>query len=100
MSMNMLVVLEIFHLFYIRNIFGPSINWATLKGTRPVWISVFLVTAAQFAATYLPAAQPVLGTQAVPVLDGMLIITIGVIFFAIIETEKQLRLILTSSNEI
>lgn len=99
MSMNMLVVLEIFHLFYIRNIFGTSINWAALKGTRPVWISVILVTVAQFAATYLPAAQPILGTQAVPVLDGMLIIAIGVIFFAIIETEKQLRLILTGNNE-
>ena len=100
MSMNMLVVLEIFHLFYIRNIFCTSINWAAFKGTRPVWASVIIVTAAQFLATYLPAAQPILGTQAVPVPDGMLIIAIGVIFFAIIETEKQLRLILTGSNEI
>jgi len=100
MSMNMLVVLEIFHLFYIRNIFGTSVNWAALKGTRPVWISVILVTAAQFSATYVPVAQPILGTQAVPLLDGMLIVAIGVIFFAIIETEKQLRLILTGRNEI
>ena len=100
MSMNMLVVLEIFHLFYIRNIFGTSVNWAAFKGTRPVWISIIIVTAAQFAATYVPAAQPILGTQAVPLADGMLIIAVGVMFFAVIETEKQLRLIITGRNEI
>ena len=100
MSMNMLVVLEIFHLFYIRNIFGTSINWTALKGTRPVWISIIIVTAAQFIATYLPAAQPILGTQAVPLEEGMLIIAIGVFFFVILETEKQLRLILTGHNNI
>lgn len=96
----MLIVLEIFHLFYIRNIFGTSVNWAAYKGTRPVWISIIIVTATQFAVTYVPAAQPILGTQPVPLADGILIVAIGVLFFAIIETEKQLRLILTGRNEI
>lgn len=100
MSMNMLVVLEIFHLFYIRNIFGTSINWAAFKGTRAVWISVIIATAAQFAVTYMPVVQPILGTQAVPLADGMLIIAIGVVFFAIIETEKQLRSIFTSDDRV
>lgn len=100
MSMNMLVILEIFHLFYIRNIFGTSINWAAFKGTRAVWISVIIATAAQFAVTYLPVAQPILGTQAVPLADGILIILIGIVFFAVIETEKQLRLVLTGRNGI
>ena len=94
MSMNMLVVLEIFHLFYIRNIFGTSVNFAAFKGTPAVWASVTLATLAQFAVTYLPAVQPILGTQAVPLADGLLIVAVGVAFFAVIETEKQLRLIL------
>lgn len=100
MSMNMLVVLEIFHLFYIRNIFGTSINWTAFKGTRAVWISVIIATGAQFAVTYVPFAQPILGTQAVPLADGLLIIAIGIVFFAVIETEKQLRLVLTGHNDI
>lgn len=85
----MLVVLEIFHLFYIRNIFGTSINWAVFKGIRAVWISIIIGTAAQFAVTYLPVAQPVLGTQAMPLADGVLIIVLGIVFFAVIETENN-----------
>ncbi len=34
MAMNMLVVLEIFHLFFIRNIHGSSLTWAAARGTR------------------------------------------------------------------
>ena len=98
MSMNMLVVLEIFHLFYIRNIFGTSLTLVALKGTPAVWTSVTLATAAQFAVTYLPAAQKILGTQAIRLADGVLIVAIGVAFFAILETEKQLRLILTQHS--
>ena len=35
MAMNMLVVLEIFHLFYIRNIFGTSISVSAHSKVRP-----------------------------------------------------------------
>ncbi len=98
MSMNMLVVLEIVHLFFIRNIFGTSLNWSAVRGTRPVWISVAVITVAQFCVTYLPAAQPVLGTRPVPLQDGLLIIAIGAVFFAVIETEKQLRLLLSENS--
>ncbi len=30
MSMNMLVILEIFHLFFIRNMYGTSLTWAAV----------------------------------------------------------------------
>jgi magnesium-transporting ATPase (P-type) len=88
----MLVVLEILYLFYSRNLHGPSLTWAAAKGTRIVWICVGSVTAAQLAVTYLPPLQIVFGTEAVPVFDGLLILGVGVIFFALIETEKQMRL--------
>tara|TARA_R110002167_G_scaffold36892_1_gene116248 strand:+ start:4873 stop:7593 length:2721 start_codon:yes stop_codon:yes gene_type:complete len=93
MAVNMLVVLEIFHLFFIRNIYGTSLTWKAVRGTRVVWITVIAVTMAQFAVTYLPPLQKVFSTQAVPFLDGVLIITVGTVFFAIIEVEKQLRLV-------
>ncbi|MGE3710351.1 MAG: HAD-IC family P-type ATPase, partial [Hyphomicrobiaceae bacterium] len=97
MAMNMLVVLEIFHLFFIRNIHGTSFTWAAAKGTPVVWACVIAVTAAQFAVTYLPPLQAVLGTASVPMVDGMLIVAAGAVFFAIIEVEKQMRLAFRTS---
>ena len=92
MAMNTLVVLEIFQLFFIRNIHSTSLTWAAVRGTPIVWICVTAVTAGQFAITYVPALQTVFGTRPVPLADGLLIIAIGVVFFALIETEKQMRL--------
>jgi calcium-translocating P-type ATPase len=96
MAMNTLVVLEIFHLFFIRNIHGTSLTWAAVRGTKVVWITVIVITAAQFAITYLPPLQFALGTMPVPLYDGVLIVGIGVAFFALIEIEKQIRLGLRS----
>ncbi|AMY70673.1 ATPase, E1-E2 type [Frigidibacter mobilis] len=92
MAMNTLVVLEIFHLFFVRNLHGTSLTWAAVRGTRVIWLTVVSVTAAQFAITYVPLMQRIFGTQAVPLADGMLIVAVGVAFFALIEIEKQIRL--------
>ena len=91
-AMNMLVVLEIFYLFFIRNLYGPSLTWAAARGTRIVWACVIAVTGAQFTITYLPPLQHVFGTEPVPLTDGLLILGVGAVFFALIETEKQMRL--------
>ena len=96
MAMNTLVVLEIFHLFFIRNIHSTSLTWAAARGTKVVWAVVIVITAAQFAVTYLAPFQAVLGTAPVPVFDGLLIVGIGAVFFALIEIEKQIRLGLRS----
>lgn len=91
-AMNTLVVLEIFHLFFIRNIYGTSLNRKAVLGTRVVWAAVIAVTLGQFAITYVPWLQSIFQTQAVGLLDGALIVTVGVIMFCIIEIEKQIRL--------
>ncbi|WP_078540103.1 cation-transporting P-type ATPase [Thioclava sp. DLFJ5-1] len=96
MAMNTLVVLEIFHLFFIRNIHGTSLTWAAARGTPIIWVCVLTVVAAQLAITYVPPLQKVFGTQAVPFPEGVLIILIGVVFFVLIEIEKQMRLALRS----
>ncbi len=92
MAMNTLVVLEMFHLFFIRNIHGTSLTWKAVRGTKVVWACVITVTVAQFAITYLPPLQTVFGTQGVSLADGLLIVAIGAVFFALVETEKQMRL--------
>ena len=92
MAMNTLVVLEIFHLFFIRNLHGTSLTWAAVRGTPVVWAVVTAITVAQLAVTYLPQLQAMLGTRPVALHDGLLITGVGVVFLAIIEIEKQIRL--------
>jgi magnesium-transporting ATPase (P-type) len=92
-ALNMLVVLEIFHLFFIRNIYGTSLSWKAVRGTPVIWTCVIAITLAQFAVTYLPLLQQIFGTQAVPLFDGVLIVVVGATFFAVIEVEKQIRLV-------
>jgi magnesium-transporting ATPase (P-type) len=92
MAMNMLAVLETFHLFFVRNIHGTSLTWSAMRGTRVVWATVIAIVLAQCAVTYLPPLQAVLGTEAVPLRDGLVILGLGAAFFALLEIEKQLRL--------
>ena len=98
MAMNMLVVLEIFHLFFIRNMHGTSLTWSAVRGTPVVWLVVVIVVVAQFAVTYLPPLQAILGTQSIPMADGFLIVAVGAVSFTITEIEKQIRLGLMKRN--
>ncbi len=91
-ALNMLVVMEIFHLFFIRNIYSTSITWQAIRGTKVVWLVVFIVTIAQFLVTYLPPLQMVFGTEAIAFEDGFVIIGVGIVIFGITELEKQARL--------
>ncbi|MAL94392.1 MAG: carbonate dehydratase [Haliea sp.] len=92
MAMNTLVVMEIFNLFYIRNLYGTSFTWQAIRGTRAVWATIAIVTLAQFGMTYLPFMQRWFGTAAVPLLDGLMIVGVGVLLLVVIEVEKALRL--------
>jgi len=94
MALNTLVVMEIFHLFFIRNIYGTSLTWKAIRGTKVVWITVVCVTAAQFLITYVPALQVIFATEPVAFFDGALIVGVGAAFFAVLETEKQIRIAL------
>ncbi len=92
LAMNTLVVMEIFHLFFIRNIHGTSLTWKAVRGTKVLWMTVIIIIVAQFSITYLPPLQAIFATVAVPFLDCWLVIGIGVALFIIIESEKQIRL--------
>ncbi|WP_242602187.1 cation-transporting P-type ATPase [Legionella nagasakiensis] len=96
MALNTLVVMEIVHLFYIRNLYGASLTWSAVRGTKMVWLSIVVITVAQFAITYWLPLQKIFATESVPILDGILIILVSIVFFAALEIEKQLRLRLVS----
>lgn len=92
MALNTLVVLEIFHLFFIRNIYGTSLTWKAVRGTKVVWIAIIVITSAQLAITYISPLQTIFATESILFKDGLLIIGAGIVLFAILEIEKQLRL--------
>ncbi len=89
---NTLVVMEIAYLFFVRNLYGTSLTWQTVRGSKVVWFTVITVTLAQFAMTYIPALQTLFDTRSVALLDGLLIILVGLVLFTLLEIEKQLRL--------
>ncbi|ABC33475.1 Cation transport ATPase [Hahella chejuensis KCTC 2396] len=99
-ALNTLVVMEIFHLFFIRNIYSTSLTWQAVRGTKVMWVVIVVITVAQFAITYLPPLQAVFATEAVPLLDGLLIVGVGTALFAIIELEKQMRLTYRRMREV
>ncbi|MBF0251921.1 MAG: cation-transporting P-type ATPase [Alphaproteobacteria bacterium] len=98
-ALNTLVVMEIFHLLFIRNIYGTSLTWKAVRGTRMVWAMISIVTAAQLAITYLPPLQIVFDTRPIALLDGIMIVGVGIALFIVIECEKQVRLALTKRHE-
>ncbi len=88
--------MEIFHLFFIRNIYGTSLTWKAVRGTAIVWLTVVTVTILQFAFTYLAFMQSIFDTEPVPFEYGLIIVGIGVALFVVLECEKQIRLRLSS----
>ena len=71
---------------------SSALNWQLLKGTKVVWLMVLLVMVAQLAITYTPLLQPVFGTEAIGWKGCLIILGIGVLFYLLLEVEKQLRL--------
>jgi magnesium-transporting ATPase (P-type) len=96
MAMNTLVIMEISHLLFIRNMYTPSLTLKALRGTKAVWIAIAVVVAGQFAISYLSPLQHIFQTQAMALHDGLIILAIGIVLFIVIELEKQLRLRLGS----
>ncbi|MCB1500126.1 MAG: cation-transporting P-type ATPase [Bauldia sp.] len=87
---NTLVVLEAFYLFNVRYLHTTSFTLRGALGTPPVLIALGIVIAAQFAFTYLPVMQSLFDTRSVALIDGVMIVAVGVAAMAILEAEKAL----------
>jgi magnesium-transporting ATPase (P-type) len=88
---NTMVVMEIAYLFSIRHVHGGSLTWRGVLGTPALLLAVGLVTAGQFAFTYVPAFQAVFGSRPVSFGDGLVVLGIGVALLLVAEAEKALR---------
>lgn len=90
MAVNTLVAMEVFYLFSIRYGYGSSLTWRGVLGTRPVLISLALVTIAQLAFIYLPFMQAIFGTNTLAIGELALVFATGVLLLLIIEVEKKI----------
>ncbi len=90
MVVNTLCVMEIFYLFNVRYLHMRSFTWRGARGTPAVLWAVVGVVLAQLAFTYTPWMQAVFDTRAVPLLDGLVILAIGLVSMIVLEVEKAL----------
>jgi magnesium-transporting ATPase (P-type) len=90
MVVNTIVVLEITYLFNVRYLHMTSFTWQGALGTPPVLIAIAVVVVAQLAFTYLSPMQALFQTRPIHVMDGVLILVIGVVSMIILEGEKHL----------
>ena len=91
LSVNLLVVLEIFYLFSVRYLHMTSITARGLLGTRAVLLGIAMAMAAQALFTYAPPLQALFDTRPVTPADGALILGLGVALLVLLEAEKLLR---------
>lgn len=90
MTVNMLVVAEIFYLFNVRFLHMGSMTLRGALGTGPVLIALTTVIVAQLAFTYLPFLQRVFDTRPLSLTEGAIIIAVGAVLFLVLEIEKAI----------
>lgn len=99
MAVNTLIAMEVFYLFSMRYGYGTSVTWRGVLGTKPVLISLALVTIAQLLFIYAPFMQNIFDSRALKITDLLLIFITGVAVLLIIEVEKQMRFALKKQQE-
>jgi calcium-translocating P-type ATPase len=92
LALNVLIFLEIFHLFYIRNFKIVDVKLRDLLANAIVWSAASIIFFAQIAVTYIPALQGIFLTSSLTLIDFSMIFAIGVLVFIFLEVEKQIRL--------
>lgn len=100
LALNVLVFLEIFHLFYIRNLNIIELKLSDVLANRVVWSAVSVIFFAQIAITYTPFLQEVFLTASLTLFDFSMIFVCGVVVFVLLELEKQFRLRVARKREI
>ncbi|MBP2306579.1 HAD-IC family P-type ATPase [Azospirillum melinis] len=89
-AVNALVVGEIFFLLSARDLHGRAGLGSALAGSRPVWLSIAVMTLLQLAFTYAPPMQALFGTAPVGVTAWAAMAAVGAALFVLMELEKRL----------
>lgn len=92
MAVNTLVAMEVWYLFSVRYMQGPSLSLQGIKGTKPVLMAVTLVFGLQLLFTYQPHLQQLFNTEPLQFKHGLICVAVGVVIFALLELEKWFKL--------
>jgi len=88
---NTIVVMEVFYLFSVRYLRTASLTLRGVLGTRAVLLGVGSIIVLQLAFTYTPVLQWLFETRPMALMDGLLVVGVGVLLFVVLEIEKLLR---------
>jgi len=89
MAVNTLVASEVAYLFSVRYRHGASLTWRGALGTPAVLIGVSAVIVLQLLFTYAGPMQALFATRPLdPVADGLPVLAVVIVVFALLELEK------------
>ncbi|MGR3758351.1 MAG: HAD-IC family P-type ATPase [Tranquillimonas sp.] len=91
LTVNLIVVMEIFYLFSVRYLHLTSLSWTAVVGTPAVLLGVGTAVALQALFTYAPVMQAVFDTRPVAIADGVAILGLGAALLLVLEVEKWAR---------
>ncbi|MEN3163712.1 HAD-IC family P-type ATPase [Tistrella mobilis] len=95
---NAVVAMEIFYLFAVRYMAGPSLTLTGIMGTRAVLTGIALTVAAQAAFTWWPPMNRLFQTVPLGPVEILIATGAGVALFAVIEIEKRITRLVTARH--
>lgn len=91
LAVNTLVAMEVFYLFAVRFLNGPSLTMRGVLGTPAVWVVLLAIALLQSALTYVPALQALFGTAPLGLWPLVLAPLSGCVVLLVLELEKRVR---------
>lgn len=88
LAVNTLVAMEVWYLFSVRYLHGPSLSREGIQGTGPVLLAAGFVLLMQLGFTYLPFMHTIFASTPVSLAHGSLCVLVGIAVFAVLEIEK------------
>ena len=88
MVVNMVVVAEIFYMFNVRYLHMRSMTWRGAMGTPIILGAIAIVIIAQALFTYAPAMQILFDSRPLTLVEGAVILALGLGLFVLLEVEK------------
>jgi len=87
-TVNTLVVFEMFYLFNSRYLYHSVLNVQGLFGNRLIWLAILLLIVFQMAFTYWRPMQVLFGTVAIDAHTWRMIVAVASSVFILVEIEK------------
>ena len=88
-TVNTLVMFEIFYVFNSRYLHNSELNLHGLFGNRLVWLAILLIIILQTAFTYWQPMQVLFGTVAIDAHTWQMIVAVASSVFILVEIEKS-----------